>query len=143
VLDIDKVAGMCVHSGRFRGYPKKGAKHMENLEVTLFPLRVLMEYDNTYKVYVARCLETGSVATADDFDTVQEMIKEILEDEIAFAIENDNLPNLYSAPAPLDVFKRWRNAVRRGNWEIMHLEIKPEEQSTDVEDADVTVARAA
>lgn len=116
---------------------------MKDLDVTLFPLRVLMEYDNTYKVHVARCLETGSVATADDFDTVKDMIKEILEDEIAFAIENDNLPNLYSTPAPLDVFKRWRDAVRSGNWEVMHLEIKPEEQSADVEDADVTVARAA
>jgi hypothetical protein len=115
---------------------------MRDLVATLFPLRVLMEYDDRYKVQVARCLETGSVATADDFDTAKEMIKEILEDEIAFAIENDNLPNLYSTPAPLEVFKRWREAAKHGI-EVMHLEIKVEERSTDGEDADVTVACAA
>lgn len=80
----------------------------------LFFFRVLIEKEIAYNVYVARCLETGSVATADDADTVEDMIKELLMDEVTFAVENDNLSNLYSSPAPLDIWMRFKQAVRDG-----------------------------
>jgi len=82
------------------------------IERPLFTFRVLAEFDSEYNVYVARCLETGSVASADDMDTVLSMIEELLVDEVTFAIENDNLANLYSSPAPLRTWEKYRTAIR-------------------------------
>ena len=79
----------------------------------LFRFRVLAEFDEDHKVFVARCLETGHVVTADDITTVTEMIKEILEDEIAYGIERQNFPNLLSAPASPDVWLRWMECARK------------------------------
>jgi hypothetical protein len=87
---------------------------MESQERSLFTFRVLIERESAYNVFVARCLETGSVATADDADTAEDMIKELLMDEMVFALENDNLTNLYSSPAPLDVWMRFRTASQNG-----------------------------
>lgn len=83
-------------------------------ETPLFTFRVLVELESAYNVYIARCLETGSVATADNPDTAEDMIKELLIDELTFALQNDNLKNLYSDPAPTDVWLRFRNAQRSG-----------------------------
>lgn len=80
----------------------------------MFKFRVLIEFETGYNVFVARCLETGSVATADDADTVKDMIEELLVDEVTFALEHSNLANLYSSPAPYDVWIKFRNAQRGG-----------------------------
>ena len=88
-------------------------------------LRVLAEYNSTYNTFVARCLETGSVVTADDFDTLKEMMVELLEDEVTYAIEHDNLGNLQSAPAPLDVWIKWQKAAQAGlKNEVLPLNIR-------------------
>lgn len=79
---------------------------MQNNPQALFELSVLEEYDGTYGVWIARCLQTGSVVSADDQETVRQMMLDVLEDEIAFAIQHNNLKNLWS-PAPLDVWFRW------------------------------------
>jgi hypothetical protein len=52
------------------------------------------------------------VATADDTETVEDMIKELLVDEVTFAAEHNNLANLYSHPAPFDVWMKFRSAQR-------------------------------
>ena len=84
---------------------------MPNLpEDPLFQFRVLVWFDKGYNTYVARCLETGSVATAVDADTAEDMIKELLMDELSYALEHNNLANLYSSPAPIDVWLRFRQA---------------------------------
>jgi hypothetical protein len=65
-----------------------------NSNEPLFKFRVLIEFESGYNMWVARCLETGSVATASDVDTAEDMIKELLVDEVTFAIEHNNLANL-------------------------------------------------
>jgi hypothetical protein len=83
-------------------------------DYAVFRFRVLIEHNSSYNVFVARCLETGSVATADDSETVEDMIKELLVDEVTFAIEHNNLANLYSRPAPYEVWMKFRSAQREG-----------------------------
>ena len=48
----------------------------------LDPLKVFVEYDTQYEVYVAQCLQTGHLVTADDPAMTKEMIEELLQDEI-------------------------------------------------------------
>lgn len=79
---------------------------------SLFHLFVLVEYDGDYNTYVARCLQTGSVATADDPDTVVDMIKELLADEVSYAVERDTLANLFSRPAPMAIWNRFSRAIQ-------------------------------
>ena len=45
----------------------------------LLRLRALIDFDAEREIYIAQCLETGSVATADDPQTAQEMIVEVLD----------------------------------------------------------------
>ena len=109
----------------------------------LFRLRVLADFDSEYKVWVARCLETGSIVTADDPETVIDMMKEVLEDEITFAWENDNLANLYSTPAPREILLRWREAIEAGA-EVQPLELDLKfKEPLHGDLADVEVAKAA
>src|SRR5258708_1238430 len=91
--------------------------HAHSTESFLNPLRVLAEYDTAYKTHVAYCLETGSVVTAESFDDLKSMMKELLEDEISFAITNKNLTNLFSTPAGFDVFVKWQEAVEKNGVE--------------------------
>lgn len=78
------------------------------------PLRVLAEYDTSYNTHVAYCLETGSVVTADNSRELKLMMKELLEDEVSFAIEHKNLTNLFSTPAAYDIFVKWQEALEKG-----------------------------
>ena len=118
---------------------------MHKLDARLFRLRVLAAWDSEYKVFVARCLETGSVVTADDAETVENMIQEVLEDEINFALENDNLANLFSSPAPFEIWEQWRKAMKAGKEpRFVELNIKLKEPLDGEEDlASVEVAQAA
>jgi hypothetical protein len=93
-------------------------------ESFLNPLRVLAEYDTTYNTHVAYCLETGSVVTAENADDLKSMIKELLEDEISFAIANKNLTNLFSTPAGFDIFVKWQEAVEKDGFEDITLDIE-------------------
>ncbi len=80
----------------------------------MFRFRVLLEQDSDYNVFVARCLETGGITTADDSETAKDMMQELLMDEVIYALEHRDLANLYSSPAPYDVWTRCRNAERDG-----------------------------
>jgi hypothetical protein len=111
-------------------------------ESPLFMFRVLIEFDSGYNTFVARCLETGSVATADDANIVEDMIKELLLDEVTFAIEKNNLANLYSSPAPLDVWMRFRRAQQRQQGVLpkpMHKAIRAQNEEVP---AEIEIARA-
>ena len=89
------------------------SSHKEKeLEPFFRPMRVLLEYNQAYKIWTAHCLETGSLITADSPGMATEMIKELLEDEISYAIEHRNLRNLYSSPAPMDVWTKWLQAAK-------------------------------
>jgi predicted RNase H-like HicB family nuclease len=93
--------------------PNKTPGKMSVLDlIPLFNLRVLLRVDEKYGVHVAHCIETGNVVTADSEEEARTMIKELLEDEISFALTHRNLKNLFSSPAPLEVLVEWMNAAQ-------------------------------
>jgi hypothetical protein len=68
------------------------------------PLKVFLEFDTKYNVYVAQCLQTGHLVTADDPEMAKEMIAELLEDEVSAAVKANDLSSLLSNPAPMELF---------------------------------------
>ena len=100
---------------------------MRNTGITdfesLFNLRVLLRNDKKYGVHVAHCIETGNVVTADSEEDAKEMMKELLEDEISFAIRYLNLKNLFSSPAPLEVHLEWMKAAQMEDPKIEFLDV--------------------
>lgn|GEM_PF-5903130 len=88
----------------------------------LFNFRVLLRHDEKYGVEVAHCIETGSVVTSDSPEEALEMMKELLEDELSFAIKNNNLKNLFSSPAPIDVRMQWVEAALQ-NMKTEYLDV--------------------
>jgi predicted RNase H-like HicB family nuclease len=89
----------------------------------LFPLRALAVYDEVHGFYVAHCLETGSVTTAEDMDTVLDMMKEVLEDEVSNVIASENLANFFSTPAPFEIWDRWTRLAQANPGEIKEVEL--------------------
>ena len=100
-------------------------------EYPFFPLRAVLEFDPNYQVCVGRCLNTGSVATADDMDTAESMLMELLQDEIEFAVEHKNFTNLFSAPASPDVWAKWANLAAKEEPKKMYISITAEELKLD------------
>ena len=96
---------------------------MSNPFNNLFNLRVLLRHDEKYGVHVAHCIETGSVVTSESPESACDMIRELLEDEILFALKQKNLRNLFSSPAPLDVLVQWINAVQSKDPNVFFLDI--------------------
>ena len=92
--------------------------------VPFIKLRVLAEYDSKYKTHVAYCLETGSVVTSDDPDALKGEMKELLEDELMFALQTKNLTNLFSSPAPFDKWEKWVEAANKQESEPIELVIE-------------------
>lgn len=78
----------------------------------LDPLKVFVEYDTQYDTYVAQCLQTGHLVTADDPDTAKDMIAELLEDEVSTAIKNNDISGLLANPAPLELRAKWELAAK-------------------------------
>ena len=87
-------------------------KSVTELWSSLFNFRVLLRKDGKYGVYVAHCVETGSVVTAETEEDAKTMMRELLEDEISFALRHGNLKNLFSSPAPMAVLLQWMEAAR-------------------------------
>ena len=117
-------------------------KNMINWVSQLFPMRALAEYDKKYGFYVAYCLETGSVTTADDMNTVLDMMKELLEDEVNRVLKSKNLSNLFSNPAPFVVFEKWQKLAMERPEEIgkMKLDLKFPKAGADGRESSTTVA---
>ena len=113
--------------------------------IPYFQLRVLAEYDSKHEFFVAFCLNTGSVVTADDMDTVVEMIQELLEDEVAHAFKFSNYGNLFSSPAPPEIWNRWLKVAKEQGTERMELRVKAEKVSLDDTEtrSEVSLARTA
>src|ERR1700687_976076 len=76
----------------------------------LDPLKVFLEFDTDYQIYVAQCLQTGHLVTADDPKLAKEMIAELLEDEVSVAVKANDLSNLLSHPAPMELFFKFQIA---------------------------------
>jgi hypothetical protein len=78
----------------------------------LDPLKVFVEYDPQYEVYVAQCLQTGHLVTADDPETATEMITELLTDEVSLAVRKNDIPSLLSNPAPTELWFKFELASK-------------------------------
>lgn len=74
---------------------------------TMFYLRAVVSLNEEYGVFVGRCLETGNVATADDAETCEEMMRDLLIDECSFAVRHRNIANLFSHPSKTSVWLDW------------------------------------
>jgi hypothetical protein len=92
----------------------------------LFDFRVLLRYDSKYKVHVAQCIQTGSTVTSDSAEEALEMMKELLEDEISYAIRHNNTKNLFSSPAPLEVHLQWLQAAAE-NTKTIFLDVNSDQ----------------
>ncbi len=104
-------------------------------------LRVLALYDENYKTVVAYCLETGSVVTGDDPVLLKDEMRELLEDEISFAIKTRNFANLFSSPAPFEIWEKYQEAEQTHKPEQMELFAQGRKGVTRVEQ--IQLARAA
>lgn len=79
------------------------------LPIEFLQLRVLLwKVFEERDFYMGQCLETGSVATADDVDTLKDMMRELIIDEVEYNLNNiGSLKNLFSAPALRHVWQRY------------------------------------
>jgi len=90
----------------------------------LFTFRVWLEQAEDSEHFVAQCLETGAVATADAADTAMSIIEEVLESEAALALDSDDFTNLYASPAPVDVWFKWNAMAEQHDPTETFFEIK-------------------
>src|SRR5579863_9554001 len=92
---------------------KPGGRPMSKVTTLqlLDPLKVFVEYDTQYDTYVAQCLQTGHLVTANDSDLAKEMITELLQDEVSLAVEKNDISSLLSNPAPLELRIKWELAA--------------------------------
>ena len=92
---------------------KEGDNSMSRPTLSIIdPLKVFVEYDQQYEIFVAQCLQTGHVVSADDPDTAKSMIVELLGDEVNYAIQHDDLSNLLDTPAPMEIWAKWNLAAQ-------------------------------
>ena len=80
-------------------------------ELDHLTLRVLEEPDPESGGFLARCLETGTVAAAPDIQTLRQLFDKTLELEILLAIRNKDFANLLRRPVSGDVAARWLRAA--------------------------------
>jgi hypothetical protein len=80
-------------------------------ELEYLTLKVLEEYDEDRREWVATCVETGAVATAHDQGILQKLIQDTIRLEILLAIQKDNFANLFRRPASGEVHARWLRAA--------------------------------
>lgn len=85
--------------------------------------RVLVEYSSENSYYLARCLETNSTATADVLSELEDLIKELLEEEITYAAAHNTLEDLFSKQAPPDVWMRWMKVARTRQPKTINLQV--------------------
>ncbi len=78
----------------------------------LDPLKVFVEYDTQHEVYVAQCLQTGHLVTADNAAMAKEMIRELLTDEVSLAVKNNDISSLLSNPAPMELWFKYEIASK-------------------------------
>jgi hypothetical protein len=90
----------------------------------LDPLKVFVEYDTQYRIYVAQCLQTGHLVTADDPETTREMITELLEDEVSYAVKNNDISNLLANPAKMELWFKWELSAKTAPDKLVQRTIK-------------------
>jgi hypothetical protein len=99
-------------------------------------LRVYIEFDDDYQSYIARCVDTGAIATAATIEEAESLIKGILENDFRIAIEQGSLKSLLHVEPSFDDKIRWYelkaaspNSMRRVPLEIPSGTVKRGVQS--------------
>lgn len=80
-------------------------------ELRYLSLKVLEEYDEDRREWLATCIETGTVAAAPDQATLQQLIQDTIRLEILLAIQKGNLPSLFRKPASGEARVKWLRAA--------------------------------
>ena len=91
-------------------------------------LRVLEEYDSDFKVHVARCLETGTRATADSMEEAHDLLMETLRLEVVQASR---------ARCPLALFEKPAGPLFELRWQALASEQQPIAETVTVYDMPV------
>lgn len=90
----------------------------EPLPLQFLQLRVLLWKDG--ESFVAQCLETGSVVTADDFHSARSLMFGTLVDEVDYNTGGPgSLRNLFDTPAPLDIWRRYLELIPNRNADLV------------------------
>jgi hypothetical protein len=116
---------------------------------SFFDFKVLIEPNDQDGGFVAYCLQTGGVATAADAKTAESILDEVILSETQYAFETENFANLYSSPAPPDVWFRWFSLAKMKPPDVRFLTLQqsdvasgPKKPSAGVP-SKVEVARSA
>jgi len=98
-------------------------------------LRVFVAYDNDYGVYVARCIDTGAVATGSTIEESETLIQAILANDLRIAMEEGSLKSLFHAEAPWDSKVGWyeTKAANPESVRTVRLEVSPGPQKRSVQ----------
>jgi predicted RNase H-like HicB family nuclease len=90
-------------------------------------LRVLVERDEDYGVYLATCIDTGAVATGETIEEAESLIRAVLENDFRIAMERESLDSLFHAEAPWDAKVHWyeAKAADPGSVKKIRLEVAP------------------
>lgn len=71
-------------------------------------LRVLEEYDSDFNTHVARCLETGTIATAESIEEAHDLLMETLRLEVVQVSRAGRALALFDKPAGSVYELRWQ-----------------------------------
>jgi predicted RNase H-like HicB family nuclease len=90
---------------------KEGAGSVMGTDLTSvigsLDFRVLIEFDEDYNVWAARCIDTNAVATGATPEEAEFLIKQILENDIRIAVEEGSIKNLVRVRSPFEYVERW------------------------------------
>jgi hypothetical protein len=107
--------------------PVSRGKHMSRdivAEISKLNLRVLEEFDPDHGAFVARCLETGAIASGETVAEAHALIREVLESDILLAVEANTLVGLFHVRAAPEVWDRWYTAVSTQTVQTEQLDIR-------------------
>ncbi len=89
-------------------------------------LRVLEEFDPEFKTNIARCLETGTVATAESIDEAHDLLMETLRLEVV---------QVSRARRPLALFEKPAGPIYELRWQALAAEHAPTPETITVYDS--------
>lgn len=88
------------------------------LPIEFLQLRVLIWKEAEY--FIGQCLETGSIATADDFHTLRNMMYSLLAHEHYYNLHGEgSLRNLFDTPAPLEIWLKYHHNGTRETYSVV------------------------
>src|SRR5579862_7743422 len=80
--------------------------------IKTLPFRVLVEFDEDYSEWIARCIDTDAVATGINQEAAEEGIKMVLGNDISVAVREGSIKNLVQTRSSWDIVERWYQAVQ-------------------------------